>query len=84
MIETPERANVLTAAAPAPRVRPVGRRDGRATGAVLCSGDEKKNAVEIAWLAGVVLLAGCSQVPNMDAGSAGCATHEGSACHRVG
>jgi len=30
-----------------------------------------------AWLAGVVLLAGCSQVPNMDAGQAGCVNARG-------
>jgi hypothetical protein len=33
--------------------------------------------VTIAWLAGVALLAGCSQVPNMDAGSAGCQNARG-------
>jgi hypothetical protein len=31
----------------------------------------------IAWLAGAVLLAGCSMVPNMDAGSAGCQNAHG-------
>jgi hypothetical protein len=31
----------------------------------------------IAWVAGAVLVAGCSQFPNMDAGSAGCQNARG-------
>jgi hypothetical protein len=31
----------------------------------------------IAWLVGATLLAGCSQVPNLDAGSAGCQNARG-------
>jgi len=31
----------------------------------------------LSWLSAVILLAGCSQVPNMDAGSAGCQNARG-------